>query len=84
MGKCEKLLEKAKSSPHNFRFDELCRLAECFGWIFNRQGGTSHRLYFNPGFPGPDGATMNFQNRNGKAKPHQIKQLLDAIERLGE
>ena len=45
---------------------------------------TDHRIRsnFNPDFPDYDGATMNFQDRNGKAKPSQIRQLLDAIDRL--
>jgi len=29
----------------------------------------------------PDGAMMNFQDRDGKAKPYQVKQLLDYIDR---
>jgi len=28
------------------------------------------------------GSLMNFQPRNGKAKPTQVKQLLDAIEEI--
>jgi len=84
MGKCDKLLEKAKSSPRNFRFVDLCKLAECFGWIATRHDRSSHRIYFNPHFPDRDGATMNFQDRKGQAKPTQIRQLLDAIEKLGE
>jgi|KBSMisStaDraftv2_1062788.scaffolds.fasta_scaffold158985_3 hypothetical protein len=84
MGKCDKLLEKAKNSPHNFRFEDLCKLAECFGWISRRHDATSHQIYFNPDFPDHDGATMNFQDRKGKAKPSQIRQLLNAIERLSE
>lgn len=84
MGKCDKLLEKALSSPNNFRFSELCALAECYGWSESRHNRSSHRIYFNPNFPDRDGATMNFQDRKGKAKPTQIRQLLDAIDRLNE
>jgi len=82
MARCEKLLEKAGNAPHNFRFDDLCKLAECYGWKATRHNSTSHRIYFNPDFPDRDGATMNFQDRNGKAKPTQIKQLLDAIAQI--
>lgn len=84
MGKCDKLLEKAKNAPNNLRFEDLCKLAECHGWEASRHNRSSHRIYFNPNFPDRDGATMNFQNRNGKAKPTQITQLLDAIAQLGE
>ncbi len=84
MAKCDKLLEKARNSPHNFRFEDLCKLAECYGWISTRHLRSSHQIYFNPDFPNHDGATMNFQDRSGKAKPSQIRQLLDAIDRLNE
>lgn len=82
MARRDKLLEKAKNAPHNFRFSDLCKLAECYGWQATRHDRTSHRIYFNPSFPDRDGATMNFQDRKGKAKPTQIKQLLDAIAQL--
>jgi hypothetical protein len=84
MGKCEKLLEKARNAPNNFRFRDLCRLAECFGWQSSRHDGSSHRIYFNPKFFDKDGATMNFQDRNGKAKPTQVRQLPDAIDKLSQ
>ena len=72
------LLEKANNSPKNLRFEDLCALAKCYGWVFQRQCG-SHHIYMHPG----SGSLMNFQPRNGKAKPSQVKQLLDASEELG-
>lgn len=83
MRDCEKLLEKAKSSPANVKFEDVCRLAECFGWVFQRQSG-SHRIYMHPNLGNRLGSMMNFQPRNGKAKPTQVKQLLNAIEELEE
>lgn len=82
MAQCEKLLLKAKNSPNNFRFNELCKLAECFGWKFKRQDGTSHRLYMNPLLTPEQGRRMNFQSVKGQAKPSQVMQLLSAIENL--
>lgn len=32
--KFDKLLEKAKNAPNNFRFTEICQLAECYGFEF--------------------------------------------------
>ncbi len=84
MAKCEKLLEEARTAPNNFRFDDLCKLAECYGWISARHNRSSHRIYFNPDFRDPDGATMNFQDRNRQAKPSQVRQLLGAIDRLND
>ena len=82
MAKCAKLLEKAKNSPNNVRFEELCRLAECYGWEFKSQGGTSHLLGFNPSLAPEQGRRMNFQDCKGKAKPNQVRQLLAAIDTL--
>ena len=80
MARCEKLLEKAESSPNDLRLEELCRLAECYGYEFARMKG-SHRIYKRPGRPG----VMNFQAaKGGKAKPFQVKQLLREIEELEE
>ncbi|MEB3119950.1 MAG: toxin HicA [Snowella sp.] len=44
-----------------------------------RQSGSSHCVYKTPwaGYP-----RVNIQNKNGKAKPYQVKQILSAIEKL--
>ena len=76
MPDCDKLLERARSSPANLRFEEVCDLAECYGFVFARQAGSSHRIYKRPKWP----KVMNFQNRNGKAKAYQVRQLLEAID----
>ncbi len=77
MSRCEKLLRKAQQTPGGLRYEEVCYLAECFGFVFDRQKG-SHRIYKRNGFP----RVMNFQNDNGKAKLYQVPQLLAAIEGL--
>lgn len=81
MSKCDKLLTKAQQSPRNLRFEELCRLAECYGWELKRQRG-SHVLYENNLLDAQDGRLMNFQDNKGKAKDYQIVQLLNAISNL--
>lgn len=83
MKKCQRLLTKAKNSAANIRFGGLCQLAECYGWIFVRQEG-SHRMYENPKLDITLGRMMNFQNDKGKAKPYQVRQLLNAIDNLDE
>ena len=81
MAKCGKLLLKAKNSPNNLKFEEVCSLAECFGWM--RVGGSgSHSVYMHPQLGNALGSMMNFQSRKGKAKPYQVRQLLDAIDGL--
>ncbi len=75
MPNCDKLLENARNSPANVRFTDLCHLAECYGFEYARAEG-SHRMYKRPGWP----KTMNFQDKGGKAKAYQVRQLLDAID----
>ena len=77
MSRCEELLRKARQTPGGLRYEELCYLAECFGFVFDRQRG-SHRIYKRSGFP----RVMNFQDDNGKAKQYQVLQLLEAIDGL--
>jgi hypothetical protein len=81
MSRCDKILEKAKNSPNNLSFDELCYLAECNGFIWQRTSG-SHNIYENSNLLPEQNRNLNFQNVNGKAKPYQVKQLLRAIEYL--
>ena len=81
MARCAKLLDKATNSPKNLKFEDLCALAECYGWVFQRQCG-SHHIYMHPDLGNTAGLMMNFQPRDGKAKPTQVRQLLEAIEAL--
>lgn len=75
---CKKRLDEARANVTSLRFGNLCALAECFGWVFVRQSG-SHRIYKRNGGT----ALMNFQeDRNGRAKPYQVRQLLAAIDDL--
>ena len=81
MARCEKLLQKAINAPNSLRLEEVCTLAECYGW--KRGGGTgSHAGYMHPALGNSVGSMMNFQSRKGKAKPYQVRQLLDAIASL--
>mgnify|MGYP001594580636 CR=1 FL=1 len=73
-----KLLQLARNSPGGLRFSDLCRLAEAFGFLLQRQKG-SHRIYAHDG----PRQIMNFQNDRGSAKAHQVRQLLDCVERNG-
>ncbi len=78
MAKCDKLLEKARQAPKGLRFTELCKLAECFGFEFQRQRG-SHHMYKHPEYPD----TLTFPECTGTVKAGYVKLLLDAIEELG-
>lgn len=75
-----KILKRMRESPQNIRFTELiavCR--EFFG--MPRQQGTSHCVFRTP-WPGDP--RVNIQDKNGMAKPYQVKQVLAAIRKLQE
>ncbi|MCE5294260.1 MAG: type II toxin-antitoxin system HicA family toxin [Chlamydiales bacterium] len=75
MGRKEKLFRKSKDSPNNLSFDELCSLAKRVGFVYKKTSG-DHEIYKHP----IGGKMMNFQPIDGKAKPYQVRQLLDFIE----
>lgn len=79
MASIQKLLGKIASSPGNVRFADLA--AVC-GHYFGppRQKGTSHNVYKTP-WPGDPRVNIQ-RNKNGKAKPYQVKQVLAAIRKL--
>ncbi len=54
---------------------EALACAEAFGFQLKSISG-SHHIYTHPGIPD----LLNLQNVRGKAKPYQIKQLLQRIE----
>lgn len=74
LSKAQKLLEKARTSPANLRFDELLRLAKGNGWVLDRKRG-SHFIYVHPAH-----GTLAFQSGpNGKAMAYQVRLLLETI-----
>lgn len=74
--KPRKLLKKLLSGSKNIRFSEITACAEAFGFRLDRIKG-SHHIYIHPDIP----ELLNLQNIGGKAKPYQVKQFLDIIER---
>jgi predicted RNA binding protein YcfA (HicA-like mRNA interferase family) len=71
-----KLLVKALTSSKNLRFAEATRLAEAFGFQLSRVRG-SHHVFVHPALR----ELVNLQEVSGKAKPYQVRQLLDLVER---
>ena len=79
IGKKEKLLEKLKSNPKDFTFDEMKTLLEALGFEMSNQGKTS-------------GSRVKFMRGNIPLilhKPHpkkelleyQIKQIVEVLEK---
>ena len=73
---------KALSSKNNYLFKDLCSLAERAGFVFRSQRG-SHLIYKHPSyFSEKSFNTLNLQpdkNNPSKAKPYQVKQVVDFI-----
>ncbi len=78
MARCEKIEAAACRAPATLPFADLCKLAECYGFIHRRPTG-AHRIYKHPREP----RLLNLQPRpDGTAKAYQVRELLDAIDRL--
>ncbi len=79
MSKTAKIIEQMRRSPQNVRFDDLAKVcSEHFG--DPRQEGTSHKVYKTPWHGDP---RVNIQRgKDGNAKAYQVRQVLDAIDRL--
>ncbi len=71
-----KLLAKALTGSKNLRFTEAVRLVESFGFQLSRVRG-SHHVFVHPTLR----ELVNLQEVCGKAKPYQVRQLLDLVER---
>ncbi len=79
VSKIDKLIQQALGAPQNLRFRELCTLCEYFGMELRKKKG-SHRTYkreLAPVF------TLSIQDDDGKAKPYQVRQLLDKVRDHG-
>ena len=74
--KKNKLFGKLLSGSKNVRFAEIKECAELFGFKLERISG-SHHIYLHPDIP----ELINLQNVKGKARPYQIRQLLQLIEK---
>jgi hypothetical protein len=74
----ENILLRIRRNPKNVRFKDLCKVCE-FYFGSPRKKGSSHRIYKTP-WPGDP--RINIQNRKGKAKAYQVRQVLKAIDKL--
>ena len=80
MASTGEILSKMKRNPKGISFKDLCKVCdEYFGKP--RQSGTSHRVYRTPWQGDP---RVNIQSAKGKAKPYQVRQVLQAIRRIEE
>jgi hypothetical protein len=78
MASLEKLLEQMGSEPANVSFSELKKICTVY-FGEPRQSGSSHMIFKTPWAGDP---RVNIQNAKGKAKPYQVRQVLQAIDKL--
>ncbi|MBK5930573.1 toxin HicA [Halochromatium salexigens] len=78
MASVEKVLTKMREEPKNVRFADLRKVCETY-FGRPRQSGTSHLVFKTP-WPGDP--RVNIQNADGQAKPYQVRQVLQAIDKL--
>jgi predicted RNA binding protein YcfA (HicA-like mRNA interferase family) len=75
--KASKTLEKAIAGSKNIRFGDFVKLIEAFGFVLERVTG-SHHVFSHPDVP----QTISAQpDKNGQAKPYQVKQFLRLVEK---
>jgi hypothetical protein len=74
----EKLVAQIKNNPKNVNFADLVKVCNHY-FGEPRQRGTSHYVYKTPWLGDP---RINIQQKNGKAKVYQVKQVLTAIEKI--
>jgi len=80
MAQIEKLLAQFKNNPKNVNFTDLVKVCNHY-FGEPRQEGSSHCVYKTPWAGDP---RVNIQEKNGKAKVYQVKQVLEAIEKSKE
>ena len=72
-----KLLGKALSGSKNLRFGEAVELAKAFGFRLSRTKGEAATFLLHPTVR----ELVNLQQVDGKAKPYQVRLLLEIVER---
>lgn len=78
MAKIQDILSQMRGNPKNIKFNDLAKVCDAY-FGSPRQSGSSHRVYRTPWNGDP---RVNIQNANGKSKAYQVKQVLQAVERL--
>jgi predicted RNA binding protein YcfA (HicA-like mRNA interferase family) len=79
VSRSEKRLQAIRDNPRGVAFGDLTACAVNCGFQPVRTNG-SHHIYRHPG---PPPITLDLQARSdGKAKTYQVKQFLEAVDRL--
>ena len=71
-------IEALRANPRGIRYSELVKICDRF-FGEPRQSGSSHRVYRTPW---PGNPRVNIQNDKGMAKAYQVRQVIQALERI--
>lgn len=77
MATVETILARMKTNQRNVRFLDCVKV--CLHYFGEPRVRGSHYIFRTPWIGEP---WVNIQEKNGYAKPYQVKQVLDAIGRL--
>lgn len=82
MGQKDKLIERLKSKPRDFTFDDAETLLRFFNLIrFNKGRSSGSRVIFSGG--GHGDFLMHRPHPQKELKPYQVKELLEHLKREG-
>lgn len=77
MANIARFIEQMRGKPKNMHFGDLQAVVRALGYELSRVKG-SHHIYTMPERP-----FIDLQKDGGKAKPYQIKQVLEIIDAYG-
>jgi hypothetical protein len=81
LGRKEKLIERLKSNPKDFSFDEMKVALESFGFVMSNKGKTSgSRIRF---MKGNIAISLHKPHPRKELLEYQIKQVLEILEKEG-
>ena len=82
MSQKDKLIEKLKSLPKDFTFDEAETLLKYLEYIRSNKGKTSGSrvMFFRDGYPP---ILLHKPHPQKELKPYQVRQLLEMLEQEG-
>ena len=78
MSGIDEILAQMRRNPKDVRFTDLCKVCDLY-FGRPRRRGTSRRVYMTPWKGDP---RVNIQDKRGKARAYQVRQVLKAIEKL--
>lgn len=78
MSGIEKIVRQMQNAPHDVRFEDAMKVCRA---VFGepRQSSGSHVVFKTPWMGDP---RINLQNKGGRAKTYQVRQILLALEKL--